>query len=234
MPSLNRELLISADAHVAENEDLRARLPEKLRDRMPLLVLGEGGDFDVEMNGEVKERSSWKKLSARDRELEFRSDPSLGTDLDRRMRDMAREGVDAQVIFPNIALDCGGSHQTREYSKAFARAYNEYVRETFASYSGGFVTGSGCYCLPDSGRGRQAKERRVMTDIRYVSEFGTFLVRRRGHHGTSRGAEQKLLGARLHVDLADVSDGQIGATDMHGHSGFVPVGSISPTQQLRI
>lgn len=135
MSSANRCLLISADAHVAENEDLRARLPESLRERMSLLVLGKGGDFDVETNGEVKERSSRKKLSARDRELEFRSDPSLGTDLDRRMRDMAREGVDAQVIFPNIALDCGGSHQTQEYSKAFARAYNEYVRETFAPAS---------------------------------------------------------------------------------------------------
>ncbi len=135
MSSANRCLLISADAHVAENEDLRARLPESLRERMSLMVLGKGGDFDVETNGEVKERSSRKKLSARDRELEFRSDPSFGTDLDRRMRDMAREGVDAQVIFPNIALDCGGSHQTQEYSKAFARAYNEYVRETFAPAS---------------------------------------------------------------------------------------------------
>ena len=135
MSSANRRLLISADAHVAENEDLRARLPESLRERMSLMVLGKGGDFDVETNGEVKERSSRKKLSARDRELEFRSDPSFGTDLDRRMRDMAREGVDAQVIFPNIALDCGGSHQTQEYSKAFARAYNEYVRETFAPAS---------------------------------------------------------------------------------------------------
>jgi len=135
MSSANRCLLISADAHVAENEDLRARLPESLRERMSLMVLGKGGDFDVETNGEVKERSSRKKLSARDRELEFRSDPSFGTDLDRRMRDMAREGVDAQVIFPNVALDCGGSHQTQEYSKAFARAYNEYVRETFAPAS---------------------------------------------------------------------------------------------------
>ena len=51
------------------------------------------------------------------------------------MRDMAREGVDAQVIFPNIALNCGGSHQTREYSKTFARAYNEYAREAFAPAS---------------------------------------------------------------------------------------------------
>ena len=135
MSNAHRDLLISADSHVAENEDLRARLPEHLRERMPLMVLGAGGDFDIETNGEVRERASSKKLSARDRELEFRSDPSFGTDLDRRMRDMAREGVDAQVIFPNIALDCGGSHQTREYSKAFARAYNEYVGEAFASAS---------------------------------------------------------------------------------------------------
>jgi hypothetical protein len=97
-----KNLLITADAHVAENADLRARLPEHLQARMPLLVPGSGGDLDEERNGEVRNRSSWKELSERDRELEFRNDQSLGTDLDRRRRDMAREGVDAQVIFPNI------------------------------------------------------------------------------------------------------------------------------------
>ncbi len=131
MSNAEVSLLISADAHVAENENLRARLPEHLRERMPLLVPGTGGDLDDETNGQIRNRSSWKKLSVRDRELEFRSDPSLGTDLDRRMRDMAREGVDAQVVFPNIGLNFGGSHQTREYSKIFARAYNEYTREAF-------------------------------------------------------------------------------------------------------
>lgn len=135
MSHSNRGLLISADAHVAENKHLRARLPEHLRGQMRLLVPGKGGDLNDETNGEVRNRSSWKKLSARDRELEFRSDPSLGTDIDRRMRDMAREGVDAQVVFPNIGLNCGGSHQTPEYTKTFARAYNEYVREAFAPAS---------------------------------------------------------------------------------------------------
>ena len=133
--SAYHDLLISADSHVAENKDLRERLPAHLREQMPLLVPGTGGDLDDEMNGEIRNRSSWKTLSKRDRELEFRSDPSLGTDLDRRMHDMAREGVDAQVVFPNIALNFGGSHQTREYSSAFARAYNDYVRETFAPAS---------------------------------------------------------------------------------------------------
>lgn len=82
MPSRNGHLLISADSQVAENENLRARLPEHLRERMPLLGPGTGGDLDDETNGKIRNRSSWKTLSARDRELEFCSDPSLGTDLD--------------------------------------------------------------------------------------------------------------------------------------------------------
>ncbi len=69
--------------------------------------------------------------SAAERELEFRDDPSLGTNLDRRLRDMAREGVDAQVVFPNVALDCGGGTAPLAYSQVFARAYNDYVFEIF-------------------------------------------------------------------------------------------------------
>jgi len=73
-----------------------------------------------------------------------------------------------------------------------------------------------------------------MTDVRYVCEFETFLTQERGQDGESSGAERKLLGARLHVDLADVVGGEIAAEDMHGHSGFVPVANISERQQLRV
>ncbi len=73
-----------------------------------------------------------------------------------------------------------------------------------------------------------------MTTIRYISEFGTHLVRRRGDDGESSGAEQKLLGARLHVDPADIQQGMIAAQDLHGHTGFVPEASLSSTQQLKI
>ncbi len=128
-------LLITADAHVAENEDLRARMPGDLGMKMPLLIPGKNGDLDSEINGKHINRSSWKTLSERDRELEFRNDPSLGTDLERRKRDMAREGVDAQVIFPNVGLNCGGSDKSGEYSKLFARAYNEYVQDVFSAES---------------------------------------------------------------------------------------------------
>ena len=64
-----------------------------------------------------------------------------------------------------------------------------------------------------------------MTDIRYIIEFNTFLVRKRDDSQKRSHAEQKLLGARLHVDLNDVEDGLIAARDIHDHSGFVPVSS---------
>jgi predicted TIM-barrel fold metal-dependent hydrolase len=126
------DVLITADAHVGETTELRDRLPEEMRGLLTLLVDAPDGDLYFEVGGKTIERPSGKTLSARDRELEFRSDPSRGTDLERRRRDMAREGVDAQVIFPNIALDGGGAESPSEFTRVFARAYNDYVTDVFS------------------------------------------------------------------------------------------------------
>ncbi len=129
------DVLISADSHVGETEDLRARLPEALRRHVPLLVPTAKGDVDVEVGGKIVPFSPYgdAELSDCDKELEFRSDPSYGTDLGRRMRDMAREDVRAQVVFPNISLDCGGGQSSREYAVALAMAYNDFVWDVFSA-----------------------------------------------------------------------------------------------------
>lgn len=124
------DVLISADSHVGETKRLRDRLPEEFRDLMQLVVPSPHEDITVYMGDEVFERPM-REPSAADRELEFRDDPSLGTDLGRRRRDMAREGVDAQVVFPNIALDGGGGTAPLAFNETFARAYNDYVFEIF-------------------------------------------------------------------------------------------------------
>jgi predicted TIM-barrel fold metal-dependent hydrolase len=126
------DVLISADSHVGETEALHARLPEYLRQFVTRLVPAANGDLDFEYAGEVGNFPVRKELSDRDREKEFRSDPSLGTDLDVRLHDMAREGVDAQVIFPNLGLASGGGRESVEYYEAYARAYNDYVEEAFS------------------------------------------------------------------------------------------------------
>ena len=45
---------------------------------------------------------------------------------------MAREGVDAQVVFPEAGLGLSGGSASREYHVAMARAYNDWVLEAFA------------------------------------------------------------------------------------------------------
>jgi predicted TIM-barrel fold metal-dependent hydrolase len=128
------DVTISADAHVGETEDLRDRLPEPLRRHVPVLIPAANGDVDIEVDGEIVPFSPDEvaDLSDRDKELEFRSDPSRGTDLGRRMRDMAREDVRAQVVFPNVCLDCGGGQTPSEFAVALATAYNDFVWDVFS------------------------------------------------------------------------------------------------------
>ncbi len=125
------DVLITSDSHVGETDALRERLPEHLRPFFTRMVPADNGDLDFEYAGEVSNFPLHGQLTANDREREFRSDPSMGTRLDIRLRDMAREGVDAQVIFPNVGLESGGGKQSIEYYEAFARAYNDYVGEAF-------------------------------------------------------------------------------------------------------
>ena len=127
------EVTISADAHVGETPGLRERLPEELRRYVPVLVPEEHGDVGLEIDGKIVPFAPHEvELQERDKLLEFRSDPSRGTDLERRKQDMAREDVQAQVVFPNVLLDCGGGEATREYALALARAYNDFVWEAFS------------------------------------------------------------------------------------------------------
>ena len=100
-----------------------------------MLVPTEKGDVDVKVDGKIIPSSPYgiADLSEADKELEFRSDPSYGTDLGRRMRDMAREDVRAQVVFPNVSLDCGGGLASSAYAAAFATAYNDFVSEVFSA-----------------------------------------------------------------------------------------------------
>ena len=127
------EVLISSDTHVGETEDLRARLPERFRRYLPRLVPNPNGDLDLEVAGRIVESAEPDlELTDAELQLEFRTDPSFGTNLDRRLRDMAREGVDGQVVFPNLSLDCGGGRTPVEYAGALAVAYNDFVMDTFS------------------------------------------------------------------------------------------------------
>jgi predicted TIM-barrel fold metal-dependent hydrolase len=125
------DVLITADSHVGEPAALRERIPEPLRSRFPVMVHTDDGDLEMTLDGEpiILKRI---QLDERAREHEFRSDRSLGTDLSVRYRDMAREGVAGQVVFPNIGLFVNSGDETVEFHQAWARAHNDFVHDVFA------------------------------------------------------------------------------------------------------
>lgn len=126
------DVVITVDAHVGETDDLRRRLPEAMRDKLPEFTIDEDGNLDIKVKGESTFKSTQRIPNKEDLMREFRSDPSQGTDIERRLKDMAIEGVDAQVIFPNIGLGISRGVGAADFYHAWARAYNDYVYDTFS------------------------------------------------------------------------------------------------------
>ncbi len=132
MGSTISDVVITADAHVGEPEALRRRLPKTYRDRMPRLVRLKDGNVTFPAGGEKPNtRRKRRKPTPEDLLREFRDDPSEGTCLERRLHDMALEGVDGQVIFPNVGLACSMGNDSSGYYHAWARAHNDFVWDVF-------------------------------------------------------------------------------------------------------
>ncbi len=128
------DVVITADAHVGEPEDLRRRLPKKFRDQLVEFGVDDDGNLKFSLKGKPLggAQKGARKPTPEDLQREFRSDPSQGTDIDRRLHDMAIEGVDAQVIFPNIGLGCSMGNASADFYQAWSVAYNDFVWDTFA------------------------------------------------------------------------------------------------------
>ena len=129
-----QDLVVSADGHLLEPTDLfTTRLPAHLRDRG---VWEE--DFEIEPLVEGGARS-FRRLHtpgyegwtiSRYRQTSGRTpegDPEL------ILEDMALDGVDVQVMHPNLSL-FGLFSDDHELSMAHARVYNDYVIERFSPY----------------------------------------------------------------------------------------------------
>ena len=129
-----KDFVVSADGHLLEPVDLfRTRLPKHLRER----AVWED-DFEIEPLVEGGARvfrrlhtpgfegwtiSRYRQTSGRTPE----GDPEI------ILEDMAVDGVDAQVLHPNLSL-FGLYSDDHELSIAHARVYNDYVVERFSSY----------------------------------------------------------------------------------------------------
>lgn len=128
--------LISADAHVNEPPDLwTSRLPASLRDRGPRIERFEEGDawviegvadpINFGMNAcaalPPEERRGW---------VRFEDIPAGGYDPVERLKEMDKDGVDAEIVYPTPRLSQGvAANPDPELHLAMVRAYNDWLSE---------------------------------------------------------------------------------------------------------
>ena len=132
---------ISADSHVQEAPELfETRVPEEFRPRLPHMEEGEDGAKYRVVEGRKKRRFdiAAENINEDDMEREFRLDPSGGTDIPYRLKDQDRDGVTAEVLYPNSLLALFAAPDPK-YQIAVARAYNDWAIELFGGHADRFA-----------------------------------------------------------------------------------------------
>ena len=131
--------VISADSHVQEPPEIFERLPESLRHRAPRIVERDGARYLL-VDGRRPRRLDIAdaRTTADDRNREFREDPSEGRDIDRRLADLERDGVSAEIIYPNRSLNLFMS-PAPDYQLAVAKAWNDWAIEHFGPHRDRFA-----------------------------------------------------------------------------------------------
>jgi predicted TIM-barrel fold metal-dependent hydrolase len=132
--------VISADSHVQEPLTLYSeRIPQQYRDRAPRIETRDGGTFLL-VDGRKPRRLdiAATRLTDEDKEREFRSDKAGGRDIAQRIADQERDGVSADVLYPNQGLALYNSPDAG-YQMAVAKAYNDWAIELFGPHRQRFV-----------------------------------------------------------------------------------------------
>ena len=119
--------ICSADCHVIEPFDLwSTRLPKALRERAP------GYRYTNEHRIWIMDGVEYLKEPLA---IEAREDGSLvPEDVELRLRELDQDGVWAETIFGNMGPNCLGIKDP-QFAMACARAFNDYLAETFGPYS---------------------------------------------------------------------------------------------------
>ena len=126
----NHFLMISADCHAQEPANLWAeRIDKKYAHRLPRVEVDENGVKWSISEGWARSRLLDSSLTGEDF---FRN--SRGYDPLERLRDHVRDGVDAEIIFPNKGLTMWATTDA-EFANAQCKIWNDWAWETFGPYN---------------------------------------------------------------------------------------------------
>ena len=126
----NKYFMVSADGHVQEPKDLwKTRLPEEYWPRLPGVQVDNKGT-------QFQKTEGFRPL--RIRNIAFEGEDALrnasGRDPQKRIEDLALDGVDAEILFPNLGLTMWATPDV-EFSQMMCKAWNEWAWETFGPYN---------------------------------------------------------------------------------------------------
>lgn len=136
--------IIDADSHVNEPRELwQDRVPANLKERAPKVVELEGGRIGWSLNEGARIMPVATQAVAG---LDYTQYDTTGTPFDQirpasydpkaRLEEMEYEMIQAQVIYPGVALTGAHSYsRDREVQLACVRAYNDWLSEEFCAYA---------------------------------------------------------------------------------------------------
>ena len=122
----NKYFIISADCHAQEPADLWAkRIEPEFRHRIPRQEVDDEGVKWQVTEGHRPTRIRDLKLEGEDEERN-----GAGYKVDERLRDMDRDGIDVELIFPNKGLSIWAT-QDPVFSQAMCRVWNDWSMEIY-------------------------------------------------------------------------------------------------------
>ena len=123
--------LFSADSHICEPTDVwTSRMPSRYADRAPRYLM-EDGDIVGYIDGEERSRTPGKAFAAEVFPLDL--DPA------ERLRILAEDGIGGEAVLGNLMGVVVMSVEEPDFALACARAYNDWLAESFASLGGRIV-----------------------------------------------------------------------------------------------
>ena len=128
-------LMISSDTHANEPGHLWfERMDRKYRDRLPHEEVDEKGEKWMITEGGMRSRVRTRIDSPVPKDGEDRVRGKAGRDPLDRIRDHRRDGIDAEIIFPNKGLQMWWTRDA-EFGAAQCRVWNDWAWETFGQYN---------------------------------------------------------------------------------------------------
>ena len=127
----DKYFMVSTDGHVQEPADLWAtRMDDKYKERLPGIVMAPGG-------GKAQKTEGFRE-PLKIREIEFGGQDKLrnraGKTPEERLADLAADGTDAEILFPNKGLTMWATKDP-EFSHAMCKVFNDWAWEVFGDYN---------------------------------------------------------------------------------------------------